>query len=49
MTCVFRPPASRLFLRHLGVWHDPPAPASTPEGAGNYTRVPFDDVDPMLD
>ncbi len=36
-------------LRHLGVWHDPPPVMSTPAGARNYTRVPFDDVDPMPD
>jgi hypothetical protein len=36
-------------LRHLGAWHDPPTPVSTPGDTGNYTRVPFDDVDPMPD
>ncbi len=43
-------------LRHLGAWHDPqacrlpsPACSSAPGDAGNYIRVPFDDVDPMPD
>ena len=36
-------------LRQLGAWHDPPAAMSTPGDGEIYTRVPFDDVDPMPD
>jgi hypothetical protein len=55
-------PASRCppkILRHLGVWHDPPArrslaeggpPRPPPEGLpGPYAYEPCEDVDPMPD
>ena len=36
-------------LRHLGVWHAPPAGLSPPGIPGPYTYEPCDDVDPMPD
>ena len=46
-------------LRHLGVWHDPPAYRSLGAGSpprptpgrvpGPYTHEPCEDVDPMPD
>jgi len=35
-------------LRHLGAWHDPPAPPP-PGQPGPCTYVPCDDVDPTPD
>ena len=36
-------------LRHLGQWNGTPplAPARSPPDAGDWTREPCDDVDPM--
>ena len=36
-------------LRHLGVWHDPPAGLSPPGATGPYTYEPCGDVDSMPD
>ena len=36
-------------LRHLGVWHDPPASPPPPGASGPYTYEPCDEVAPAPD
>ena len=43
------PRVVKKILRHLGVWHDPPAAASRTSAPGPHTYEPCDDVDPMPD
>jgi hypothetical protein len=46
---IDEPRVIQKILRHLGLWHDPPAPSSLQPSAcyEPYTRHPCDDVDPM--
>ena len=43
------PLAVEKILRHLGVWHDPPAGLSPPDATGPNTYEPCWVVDPMPD